>query len=203
MLYFGVLIFCWACLICPAEGIICYGILGSDPLVCSGRGECTDVNQCDCEQGFSGSQCEDHGYVSELEICQAEVAHLINETANFEVDLLELVSDLEICEFLLDNCREGTNIEHLLAIMQALLETRYGRNVTRSTDAFLEKSEKGCVPPGKLSLTDSLKTLACMAVGSAVAVALLVVFVALMAISIYKAWKQRTKMLDPERFLTT
>src|SRR3989338_7101595 len=38
--------------------IYCFEKLSTDPTVCSGRGNCTYLNFCDCESGFSGEECQ-------------------------------------------------------------------------------------------------------------------------------------------------
>ncbi len=44
---------------CQAGGEpTCFGILSSSSKVCSGKGECTDEDTCECKRGFFGNQCQ-------------------------------------------------------------------------------------------------------------------------------------------------
>ncbi|EFC39096.1 predicted protein [Naegleria gruberi] len=36
----------------------CYGVDSTDPSVCSGNGNCTSKNNCECNDGFSGNKCQ-------------------------------------------------------------------------------------------------------------------------------------------------
>ena len=36
----------------------CFGLLASNPRVCSGNGNCTYLNFCDCQDGWDGNQCQ-------------------------------------------------------------------------------------------------------------------------------------------------
>ena len=36
----------------------CYGIESTNPSVCSGKGTCTVLGTCDCQNGFNGTKCE-------------------------------------------------------------------------------------------------------------------------------------------------
>ncbi|EFC45190.1 predicted protein [Naegleria gruberi] len=54
--------------------LICFGIQSSDPLVCSGNGNCTLPNKCACKPGFLGSACQ------EVDISLTN--SLINTTSN-------------------------------------------------------------------------------------------------------------------------
>ena len=40
----------------------CYGKLSSDPTVCSGKGSCTGNDQCECNTGYAGEQCQTQLY---------------------------------------------------------------------------------------------------------------------------------------------
>jgi len=42
-------------------------VKGDNPAVCSGNGKCIDSNQCNCNYGFSGTNCEIKN--SNFEIC--------------------------------------------------------------------------------------------------------------------------------------
>ena len=41
-----------------ARAQTCFGLLSSDPSVCSGQGTCIAPDTCVCNVGYSGSQCE-------------------------------------------------------------------------------------------------------------------------------------------------
>jgi len=43
---------------CPQIPLQCFGVDPQDPFVCSGRGNCSAINVCDCASGYMGEVCQ-------------------------------------------------------------------------------------------------------------------------------------------------
>ncbi|KAJ9463675.1 Nematocyst expressed protein 6 [Diplonema papillatum] len=74
------------------SNLVCYGVSSTDPLVCSGRGTCTDsaITPCQCTSPYGGLRCQ--GY----ETCPDNVANSFDEAGDLWSGDAAVATDLYV-----------------------------------------------------------------------------------------------------------
>eukprot|EP01080_Neovahlkampfia_damariscottae_P008239 gene8239-64_t len=144
--------------------VTCFGFDSTDPSACSGNGNCTATNKCQCKSGYSGNQCQTYSCYgtssTNRKVCSGrgecvsiDQCHCFNETIGYECEIPKCFgvysNDTTVCSSH-GTCEDTNtcNCPHGYSGSNCEATICYGRN---SSDKQVCSSRGKCISPNTCS----------------------------------------------------